>query len=381
MNTFRIWREADHAEEFVIDLRSTFDTFIASRPFSPGSIAEYRTLQGRLIDWALETERARRPPGPTCFLQNLGKSDIAEFCTWITKRAGQDGGNNSARTSNKRRTQLLTVMNWIEHHQPDDSEWRVPRFPPALRERSAPIADLTLKEVGRIYRAAGELPDPPAWRRDLVGPYSDQWQAAIVLMSTYGMDTGTIWKYGRNPRPLRWHQVFWQASPPSRYRRLEQVTESLGITVPGWIRYRRPKHSQLVKQRAALEVPITPQVAFQLRRLASNRPDSHPKDLIFRPAVGTRGKRPPEVFRRLCDVAGVDPALAEDTDEAIRWQCKHLRKTAGAWHEDNLTGAGDAVLGRPPRHMTEVSSDSYIRFSPLAARSLLTLTYPPEFPT
>ncbi len=350
------------------EIKASFDACIAAKKLAPGTVSEYKTTERKLITWV----RALRPSMPRGFWAFFRETPLSDFLAWVRENST---GENRSRSQNKASQNLHAVMAWLERKQPPCESWRAPLFPDkAPDSNAAQKVTLALEEVGRLYLAAGELRDPPAWPRSSCGPFNHQWQAAIVLMVTYGLDTGSVWLFGRSRSALRWSQVYWHPRPPSKRGDLPQ-------DAPGWLVYKRQKVSENLRgDQTPMERPMSRQVAWQLRRLAANRPDFHRLDLVFRPPVGTHGQRPPEIFRRLCTQCAIHQGLDLRNGNPVTWDLKKLRKTCGTWHERTERGAAAAVLGHMPEGGSKVTSKHYLDPAPLAARAILATEYPPEFP-
>jgi integrase len=281
-------------------VEQSIEAYIGAKCPNPRTAAGYRTIKRKWGNW-LRNHRCMRPMIP----QAVTTGDLEAFLAWVEAEAETAGDRNPQNTRNKTRQSLLAVWHWLARQGHISA---VVRFPDRVQARTvAGQYFLRRAEISAIYEAAGRLRSPRLWKDSR--PLSDLWQAAIVLMYFYGLDTRAIF-YEAGKQQLGWQHVFNERLPPGRVANV--------ACKYGWIRWERQKTGML------LLLPIHPVVRAHLERIRPQRELFERGGAIFGRAGGTD---PNERFRQLVAAAGLPAKIDPITSRPVRYVLKDLRKT------------------------------------------------------
>jgi len=285
-------------------------------------------------------------------LEQLGSKEFREFLDWVYEDAAAQEGRNPGRTANKVRSHLRAVMSWAWEQDIVDS---LPRFPKHKPQRDvAGRHYLTKAEINSLYFATHDMKCPRGWSRPF--PVGRYWRCAIVVFFNYGVDTGTVWKTASFHEPILWRHVSWDRQSPDRDAKEQSPW--------GWLFYRR------IKTDKAFYRPMNRTVHAHIKSIMPEHPD--PDAPVF---LGG-GTRPNDRFRKLCNLAGIEPKTSVETGEAQPWVLKDLRKTCATYYDEHLSESSVEILGHS---VGGVTYRHYAHRAPLAFKAIMTLPQPSAF--
>ena len=312
----------------------------AGRP-AHGTRDEYHTTLSKWKRWGGEVP-----------IEELERKDIRGFLDWVYERAVMHKGTNPGRTANKARENLRAVMSWAWEQ---DLIEVLPRFPKPREQRDvAGRHYLTKAEINALYFASHKMKRPRGW--NLTIPVGRYWRCALVVFFNYGVDTGTVWKSAPFHEPILWRHVSWERESPNR-----QVKERSRW---GWIFYRRVKTGKVFYR------PMNRTVHSHIKSIMPE--DPRPDEPVF---LGG-GSRPNCHFRKLCNLAGVEPKTDVETGEEQPWLIKDLRKTCATYYDEHIPESSIEILGHS---VAGVTYRHYAHRAPLAFKAIMTIPQPSAF--
>ncbi len=322
-------------------LRSALQSFLRAKNPAAGTRKQYCATLKKWHEW-----------GGGVPIQQLTRREIRGFLDWVHERAVQNGGTNPGRTANKARENLRAVMSWAWERDIVDV---LPRFPRPRPQRAVAGRDyLTKAEINALYFATHKMRRPNGWAHEI--PIGRYWRSALVVFFNYGLDTGTVWRSTPTHEPIRWRHVTWAEESPDR--QIKQRSRW------GWLFYRR------VKTGKTFHRPMNRAVHAHIRSLRPDTPE--PNAPVF---LGG-GARPNARFRKLCELAGINPKLNVETGEEHPWLLKDLRKTCATYYDEHVPESSIEILGHS---IAGVTYRHYAHRAPLAYRAIMTLQQPSAF--
>jgi len=323
------------------NLETAVERYLRARRLSGGTRDSYFTTLKKWTEW-----------GAGVPIEDLRRHDIRDFLDWVHELAVEQEGMNPGRTANKAREHLRAIMSWAWEQ---DLVETLPRFPKPKKQRDvAGRHYLTKAEINALYFATHSMKRPRGWDQSI--PVGRYWRCALVVFFNYGLDTGTVWQAAPFHEPIRWRHVSWAHESPNR-----QIKERSRW---GWISYRR------VKTGKAFCRPMNLAVQSHIKSIMPENP--HPDDPVF---LGG-GSRPNCRFRRLCDLAGIEPKTNMETGEESPWLLKDLRKTCATYYDAHLPESSIEILGHA---VGGVTYRHYAHRAPLAFRAIMTIPQPSAF--
>jgi triacylglycerol esterase/lipase EstA (alpha/beta hydrolase family) len=88
------------------------------------------------------------------------------------------------------------------------------------------------------------------------------------------------------------------------------------------------------------------------------------------------GTRPNNLFRTLCNLAGIPPKTSVETGEQCPWVLKDLRKTCATYYDEHVPESSVEILGHS---VGGITYRHYAHRAPLAFRAIMTLPQPSAF--
>jgi hypothetical protein len=273
-------------------LKAAVERYLRAKTLSRGTRNEYHSTIRKWEQW-----------GGGVPIEELSRKNVREFLDWVHELAVADDGTNPGRTANKAREHPRAVLSWAWEQELIEAP---PRFPKAREQRDvAGRHYLTKAEINALYFATHSMKRSRGWAGPV--PVGQYWQAALVVLFNYGVDTGTVWKSTPCHEPVLWRHVWWDRHSPDR-----EVKEQ---SPWGWLFYRR------VKTGKAFYRPMNRVVHAHLKAIMPEKPT------LDEPVFRGGGARPNARFEQLCELAGIRPRANVETGKDEPWELKDLRKT------------------------------------------------------
>ena len=324
-----------------LSLDNLVEKYIHAMNLTKGTSSEYDTTVRKWNKWG------RKPT-----ISDISRSDLHDFLEWVHHEAVKSNGGNPGRTSNKARENLKAVLSWAV-----DSEFisALPRFPrPVIQRSVAGRHYLTKSELNSLYFATYQLKSHSSWPHPFtMGHY---WRSALVLFFDYGLDTGTIWGSKAIHEPILWRHIVWDQRSPDGPGKQESRW--------GWLSYRRTKTSKLFIR------PMNRVVYSHIKYIEPKEIDPN------LPVLFGGGCRPNEIFKKLCEIAGIRPKLSIEADNHNPWQLKDLRKTCATYYDQHIPESSIEILGHS---VGGITYRHYAHRDPLAFKAISTIPQPTAF--